>query len=256
MTTSPLPVRGPEVGSSVAALRADGYAIIRGSVFEEAIVGQLGVEAARAGLAELRDGFGGSPKDPYSPGNRRRSYAQVRLTGFDDFEFGIYEPYLQTAKYNPDTGGVVREYPLIEPALRENSVLRALVSADVGFVREYREIGDPSETMIGVHLFRYEAYPGDPAYSSPNWLHRDDEDVVFVHLVDRSRDAVGGDSVIAANAKQIELVHPLADVFDTLVTNHKKLHAVTPVGSASASVLSPAVRDIILVTFQRRAHAE
>ncbi|MFU2318744.1 2OG-Fe dioxygenase family protein [Rahnella sp. PCH160] len=60
---------------------------------------------------------------------------------------------------------------------------------------------------------------------------------------------LGGDNLIAPNPKNIERVLRLETLFDTLVVNHDKYHAVTPVGCRKPG--KTAVRDIILVTFQR-----
>jgi hypothetical protein len=105
--------------------------------------------------------------------------------------------------------------------------------------------------QIWVHLFRYKATVNSPAFSSPMWLHKDDEDVVFVHLIDRSKDMIGGDSLIAPDSKHIERVIKLENRFDTLVVNHQKFHAVTPVGLKENSKEKFSTRDVILVTFQQ-----
>ncbi len=126
-----------------------------------------------------------------------------------------------------------------------------LIKNDIAFVNKYKEIGLPSETLIWIHLFRYKATEDAPAFSSPMWLHKDDEDVVFVHLIDSSKNMLGGESLIATDAKNIERVIKLEEVFDTLVVNHKKFHAVTPVGCRAISSEDFSTRDIILVTFQK-----
>ncbi|MFU2318743.1 hypothetical protein [Rahnella sp. PCH160] len=47
----------------------------------------------------------------------------------------------------------------------------------------YERIGPLDELTIRHSPVPYEAQCGSPAYSSPVWLHKDDEDVVFVHLI-------------------------------------------------------------------------
>ncbi|WP_234257490.1 2OG-Fe dioxygenase family protein [Pectobacterium sp. IFB5596] len=66
------------------------------------------------------------------------------------------------------------------------------------------------------------------------WLHKDDEDIVFVHLINVSSNMLGGDSLIASHPRGIERVLRLEQLFDTLVVNHDKLHAVTPVNMRSS----------------------
>lgn len=238
-------------------LARDGYAYIPADFYYGNVLRDGDLRELRADYMNLEAEFGLGELDPYSPGNRYRSYAQLRIEpDSTDFEYGVFEPYLQTAKYNPDTGGVVREYPLISAELQGNGLLRRLLRSDIEFLRAYPRIdADPADLMVGLHLFRYLAYPDAPAYSSPNWLHKDDENVVFLHLVGLSGNIVGGDNVIAPNGKQFETVLRLTDPFDTLVVNHDKLHAVTPVGTNSRNPVAPARRDVLLVTFQVREGA-
>jgi len=238
-------------------LARDGYAYIPADFYYGNVFRDRALTELRADYRGLEAEFGLGELDPYSPGNRYRRYAQLRVEPDSaEFEYGRFELYKQTKQYNPQTGGVVREYPLISPELQENPLLRRLLQSDIEFLRRYPRIdADPAELMVGLHLFRYLAYPGDPAYSSPNWLHKDDENVVFIHLIGLSGNVVGGDNVIAPNAKQFETVLRLADVFDTLVINHDKLHAVTPIGTSSRNPVAPARRDILLVTFQVRGSA-
>jgi len=238
------------------SLSAEGFAFIPGDdLFSRVRDPDSESEIVDNRLATLRHHFEGLAEDPYSPGRRFRSYAQCRLGNDKEIIFGQFEEYMQTAAYNPDTGGVVRRYPLLSEDLQRESALRRLIEWDADVVRHYGSIGDPWLTAVGVHFFRYWATPERPAFSSPIWLHRDDEDVVFVHLVGRSENAVGGDSIIASSARQIERVIPLASSGDTLVVDHQKFHAVSPVGcwpNASPGRGRDAFRDVILVTFQRR----
>jgi hypothetical protein len=238
-------------------LARDGYAYIPAEFYYGTVLRDRELRELRADYLQLEAEFAIGELDLYSPGNRYRRYAQLRVdSGSSEFEYGLFESYVQTPKYNADTGGIVRKYPLISPELQGNLLLRQLLQSDIEFLRAYHRIdADPAELMVGLHLFRYLAYPDDPAYSSPNWLHKDDENVVFVHLVGLSGNTVGGDNVIAPSAKQFETVLRLTDVFDTLVVNHDKLHAVTPIGTSSRNPVAPARRDILLVTFQVRESA-
>lgn len=221
-------------------LHKNGWCFINGECYQ----------ANNNDLQDLRDGFlSNLILDPYSNGNRYRAYAQCQYRTPDDLNFGFFHAYQQTEAYNPDTGGIVREYPLIKNEILANPLFRKILMDDIHFVHQYESIGHPSDLSIGVHLFRYKATNASPAYSSPIWLHRDDEDVVFVHLVNRSEKLLGGDNVIAVDSKSIETIFRLENPLDTFVVNHKKLHAITPIWHSDPNGFS--FRDIILVTFQR-----
>lgn len=235
-------------------LEGKGYSVIPSGFYLGNVLRDRKTHELRSEYLQLESEFGNLELDPYAKGNRYRKYAQLRVNdSSNSFQYGIFEPYLQTKKYNPDTGGIVREYSLISDELQQNQMLSQVLQSDIQFIRYYGGIdSDPSQLMVGLHLFRYLAYADEPAYSSPNWLHKDDENVVFVHLVSKSGNIVGGDNVIAPDAKTFEAVLSLNDTFDTLVVNHDKLHAVTPIGTKNTNAVVPGRRDILLVTFQTR----
>jgi len=205
-------------------------------------------------LVQLKAQFPDMPLDTYSPGNRLRNYVQVNCQ-HDIISFGKFEPYQQTRRYNPITGGVVRDYQTISKVILDSPLFNQIVAEDIAVVRQLEDMPPLEELMIGVHLFRYSA-GHQPAFSSPSWLHKDDEDVVFLHLVDVSPDLIGGESVIASQPKNIDRVLRLQKLFDTLVVNHNCYHAVTPM-SIPDHYPEDALRhrDIILVTFQKRPKA-
>ncbi|MBD2786223.1 2OG-Fe dioxygenase family protein [Xenorhabdus sp. DI] len=200
-------------------------------------------------LQNLKNGYSHLTLDPYSPGNRWRGYIQCKRLEDGTLIFDHFIPYKQTKKYNPDTGDIVRNYPILPKSITENIILKSLLKDDIRFIEKYEKIGHIDDLTIGIHLFRYQAKFDSPAYSSPLWLHKDDEDVVFIHLISSSSNMLGGDNLIASTPKTIERVLRLQNSFDTIVVNHDKYHAVTPVGCSINGEI--ATRDIILVTFQK-----
>jgi hypothetical protein len=230
----------------------NGYCFIPGVYYEKMFIkNSLSEEDYSMELEGLRQGFVGLKIDPYSPGNRYRSHIQCRLGDRDSFIFGHFVDYLQTPEYNPDTGGIVRSYPPIDDRILNNKLFKFMFLNDVSIIDEYKIIGSPKDLNISVHLFRYEATAVSPAYSSPLWLHKDDEDIVFVHWVAVTKNMLGGDSIIASNPKIVERVFRLENIFDTLVVTHGKFHAVTPIGCRSNEASEVSTRDVILVTFQK-----
>ncbi|WP_254446291.1 3(1)-hydroxy-L-isoleucine 4-dioxygenase HilB [Pantoea sp. CCBC3-3-1] len=231
-------------------LARQGYAFIPGKHYQSLDNMQFdNKESFVNELETFKKGFEELTLDPYSPGNRWRGYAQCQKNDKGEMLFGKFTPYKQTKAYNPDTGGIVRDYPLLPENITNNRLLQALLEDDFRLVEAYERFAPLESLTVGIHLFRYEAAVDAPAYSSPVWLHKDDEDVVFVHLVNASPNMLGGDSLIASHPRCIERVLRLEHLFDTLVVNHDKLHAVTPVGTREDSGV--AQRDIVLITFQR-----
>lgn len=231
-----------------SGLATHGFTHIKGQFYLDHGVASEQELTGSSWMKALEKAYREAILDPYSAGSRTRSYAQFQYDG-SQIRFGKFFRYYQTKSYNPDTGGVVRDYPLIAPELLENPIFLKLIKSDIDFVAHYQLLGSISDLEMGVHLFRYNAHPNHPSYSSPIWLHKDDEDVVFIHHLRTSSNAVGGDSIIAPNGKHIEQVIRLSQPLETLVVNHLKFHAVTPIGTNDEQT---AERDVILVTFQKR----
>lgn len=231
-------------------LSRQGYAFIPGDYYRSTEAMQFSnKEDFLDELEELKKGYENLLLDPYSPGNLWRGYAQCKKNEKGELTFGKFNPYKQTKAFNPDTGDIIRDYPLLPEAITRNRLFQTLLHDDLSLVDAYESIGPVDSLTIGIHFFRYQATENEPAYSSPVWLHKDDEDVVFVHMINASPNMLGGDSLIASHPRSIDRVLRLEQLFDTLVVNHDKLHAVTPVGARENS--GPAQRDIILITFQK-----
>jgi len=99
---------------------------------------------------------------------------------------------------------------------------------------------------IGIHQVRYFGSSSSPSYASPLWLHRDDENLVFIHLVNLSSNCIGGNNLISYEPNKIEEMVYLKHPLDTLLVTKDHLHAVTPIGSNDNK---KAYRDILLITF-------
>lgn len=232
------------INNIIQSLKNEGHSRFSLEDFKDFNVNKLDVDI-------LKSHFSLMPLDNYSNGNRLRNYIQVSLSE-GDIKYGKFEPYQQTKKYNPITGGVIRDYESISEKILELDLFNQIIKKDIEIIKNIKEMSPISELMIGIHLFRYKAGI-IPAYSSPSWLHKDDEDIVFLHLIDVSSDLIGGDNIIAKNPKKIDYVFKLKKIFDTLVVNHNCYHAVTPMGIPDHYEKNKFLhRDIILVTFQKR----
>ncbi|MBV4365112.1 2OG-Fe dioxygenase family protein [Erwinia sp. BNK-24-b] len=233
-----------EINHIVQDLQGTGHAKFNLQNFEDFIIQDEELKLLKSRFPEM-------PLDTYSEGNRLRNYIQVAYQN-DTLRYGKFEPYQQTKRYNPVTGGVVRDYQNISEEILNTRLFNEIVQKDIDIVKNIDDMPPVEELMIGVHFFRYNAGK-EPAYSSPSWLHKDDEDVVFMHLVDVSADLVGGESIIAKHPKKIDRVLRMRKTFDTLVVNHRCFHAVTPMSVPEEyDERNFLHRDIILVTFQKR----
>ena len=144
------------------------------------------------------------------------------------------------------TGGAVRRFAPLTAGFRNNPLTQHLLQRDYEIARSTALVDWTRPVIIGLHQVRYHAIPQAPAISSPVWLHRDDEPVVFVHLLNLSACILGGDNLISSGDRRIDRVIRLTQPLDTLVLGQKVLHAVTPIGT---NINTGAFRDILLITF-------
>ena len=77
---------------------------------------------------------------------------------------------------------------------------------------------------IGLHQVRYLPTNNSVSFSSPPWLHQDDEPIVFVHLLNLSYNTIGGDSIIAEKGQKFTQVIKLQSPLETLCVINTKKH--------------------------------
>ena len=156
-----------------------------------------------------------------------------------------HRPHRQALMHNRLNGDVDRWFapilPEAEPAL-------------VPILSFCRDLADglqpaPAAWDIEVHQFRILGQPGTPGLPTPEGVHRDGVDLVFIMLVGR-RNVTGGQTVIQdAEGRilaEVELTEPgQAMVLD----DHRVRHGVSPIAPRDAGV--PATRDVLVVTLRR-----
>lgn len=182
-----------------------------------------------------------------SAGSRWRAYLKlIWHRESDAVEVAADQRYFQSAAANNMDGGKPRVFKGIDPALLQDPVFQKVLADNKAFIRDYEPLAEHQSLVFGIHFVRYLAEPGAISYSSPVWLHVDDEPLVFVHLIDLSQQAIGGDNIVANLDGELLSAVRLQNFFDTMVLNRNIKHAVTPLGA----VKQTAHRDIILFTVE------
>ncbi|MDF1653532.1 MAG: 2OG-Fe dioxygenase family protein [Coxiellaceae bacterium] len=184
--------------------------------------------------------------DP-SAGSRYRAYLKLQWKREDDkVTTAKDQRYFQTSKANNMDGGKPRAFKMLNRSILNDAVFSKVLHKNKQFIRDYTPLSQYNNLVFGVHFIRYLAKPGSVSYSSPVWLHTDDEPLVFVHLIDLSANAIGGDNLAANQNGEIFNAVRLTHFFDTMILNRNIKHAVTPLGT----VEQEAHRDIILFTVE------
>jgi hypothetical protein len=157
------------------------------------------------------------------------------------------QSYFQTASSNQVDGGKIRQFKVMNHAVLEIPIIHHILSQNLAMIQNCSLLKSENNLTIGLHFIRYLATENFASYSSPDWLHQDDEPLVFIHLVNLSKTAIGGDNLIAdSNSKKVTRVVRLENDIDTLVLNKNVYHAVTPLGSRKGI----SIRDVILFTIE------
>lgn len=155
------------------------------------------------------------------------------------------QPHYQSRIYNPLNGGIARHYLPIEETTAVNPVftrLMSLCSTLFGHLRpEYH-------WHIEVHQFRIEATGLSDGRPTPEGVHRDGVDFVFMLMVHR-QNVIGGETEIY-NLDGIRLDRfTLTEQWDAAIVNDRLVrHGVTPIFQIDAR--QPGIRDVLVVTFR------
>ena len=186
--------------------------------------------------------------DPYMADGGR--YRRRRHAAYEAQRDGVvrrkaHQPHYQSLDYNPLHGGIARWFDPVTPAVAEGPSMQAILS----FSRSLFGSLAPATPAwhIEAHQFRIEAGLHAEGRPTPEGLHRDGVDYVFVLLVNRQNISSGTTAIHALDGRLLgdfTLTHP----FDAaLVDDARVAHGVTPVEVIDPG--APAYRDVLVVTF-------
>lgn len=225
-------------------LRADGHLRLAGSDTRQHLeaFGQLD------DWQPFVDSWNAMPVDGYLANGgryRRRRHANYLATP-DGIVRQPHRPHYQSRDYNPLHGGIERWFEAVEPQIGEGASLRAVLD----FCHASFAPLSPTVThwFVEVHQFRVEAYEGEAGLPTPEGVHRDGVDWVFVLLIRRQNVRSGVTTIYAPDRQELGSF-TLTEPFDaTLIDDHRVHHGVTPVEPLDPA--QPAWRDVLVVTFR------
>jgi len=200
-------------------------------------------------LLQLQQAFYKLEEDPYG-GSRWRSRASFTFSR-GKITHDPPSPYIQDKDDNYQEKGRPRYFEQVSDLVLDMPLFQELLNADLEIAKATGEVDFEEDLEIGIHMVRYAPRAGETSDSSPRWLHKDTEPVVFIHLVNLSGNALGGENIISHDAKfskdytMVRLSEPL----DTLLLNRLHFHAVVPLMVGFGEV---AYRDVLLITFDKK----
>jgi hypothetical protein len=179
-------------------------------------------------------------------GGRSRAYKRFVLNGNEFID--KTGSYIQTKEYNKMDGGKKRNFTDINKHIVSTAFFKKLLAINTSICHETGLINFKNKVSIGVHQIRYIATSSNPAYSTPSGLHKDNENVVFIHFVNQSSSRLGGVNYIAKNDDEIIDVIDLGKPVETIILSKKHFHAVSPIGVQKGK--KKAFRDVLIITFE------
>ena len=229
-------------------LAKDGYATLPA----DAVLTQLGA-AARQAWGEFSASWNMLGPDLYMADGgryRRRRHAALRVSG-DAVTLKAHQPHFQSRDYNPLNGDVQRWF---EPVLAEtlaNPVLQAILAEWTPIISAAGGRPAGQAWHVELHQFRIETSPAETGRPTPEGLHRDGVDWVFVMLIDRRNVSDGVTQIGTADGKRIGQFTLTRPGDGVLLDDHRIRHGVTPIRPVDPA--EPAWRDALVVTWLAEA---
>ncbi len=181
-------------------------------------------------------------------GVRNRAYLKLIWNRqLDQISLAKNQAYFQSHNSNLIDGGKVRQFAIMDKRVLDVPVMKNVVTYNLELIKTFEPLLQHQELVLGLHFIQYKTHKYGASYSSPDTLHVDDEPLVFVHLLNLTCNAWGGDNLIAdLQTKKITNVLRLEKPFETILLTQDYYHAVTPLGSRN----NEARRDILLFTVE------
>lgn len=226
-------------------VRRDGFDFIPARQLAAA----LGPEAA-AGWPALAETWNQLGEDRFMADGgryRRRRHAALSLAG-GVFVRKPHQPHYQSRDYNPLNGGVQRWFDPVLDATLANPAMQAVLATCGRLVADQ---AGARTWHVEIHQFRIEPEPGQTASPTPEGLHRDGVDWVFVMLVARENVAEGVTRIAGAGGADLDrfiLAEPMDAVF---LDDRRVRHGVTPIHAVDPT--RAAYRDALVITFAETA---
>lgn len=244
--TSPAPLADTIIQTMEGPLEQEGFAFLQAKAMRTVLesYGLLGWDAFAASWNDL-----GVDRYMADGGRyRRRRYATFSLT-----EGGItrkpHQPHYQSRDYNTLNGGIERWFKPVLPTIGDHPALMAILHLAFRVATDMTPAERrPNAWHTEIHQFRIEARPDTDGCPTPEGLHRDGVDWVFVVMVRRENVARGETSIHDLSHRPVGSF-TLTDPLDTAVVNDNRVyHGVTPVQPVDPD--RPAYRDVLVVTLR------
>lgn len=189
------------------------------------------------------------PLDEYMPegGTYRRRRLAVYLIGSNFVWQRFHQPHCQDGGHDR-VSGAERRFAPVADWISTSALMPELLRA----ARDLFAHDDPeTRWSVEIQQVRIEARPDAPGLTTPEALHRDGVDWVFMMTVARSK-VIGGETKVrtigSTELKSLTLKAPMESV---LLDDKRVLHTVSPVRPQARITIGH--QDVLVMAFSRTA---
>ena len=155
------------------------------------------------------------------------------------------EAHFQSKQYNNVYGGINRVFAPITPAVLQSEFLKIVIEQTIALFDAKSALA----WRVQCHQFRINASLAEAGQPTPEGVHQDGADYVFIMLLER-HGITGGISELFDNNKQRIAATVLKKEGDAILLNDKKLwHRVTDIQPVKGA--EKGHRDVLVLTFHR-----
>lgn len=179
---------------------------------------------------------------------RYRRYSQFSYKGEDgSLHLLPHTAYVQPSYINPLNGGIERHFDPLEDHVVKNDFFTGLLRW-CGEIFNHTK-GENNNWNIKIHPYRIIARSGEAGLPTPEGVHRDGVDFIFMMLIKR-QNIIGGMTTIYDSDKREIGETTLTNPLDILIADDEKtMHGVTSIQIDQAG--NPAYRDVLVVAYTK-----
>lgn len=182
---------------------------------------------------------------------RRRRFARFRACG-DAVTREPHGPHFQSLEYNRLNGDVDRWFEPVTDAIALHPITTLILRLCVDVFTAAGPAGSDAPVFkVEMHQFRIEPTKAEIGKPTPEGMHRDGVDWVFVGLIKRTGVAGGVTGIGDVEGRPLG-AFTLAEPMDAVFLDDRRVrHGVTPIEILAPG--RPAFRDVLVLTFRAGA---
>jgi hypothetical protein len=187
------------------------------------------------------------PKDPYLLDGGKYRYRRYSVFHYQHKQLSVLaiEPHFQARSYNTIHGGIDRHLATWKNASIHNPVLQKIIA----WVTQKISTINSQAWRIQAHQFRIVAARDQQGKPTPEGIHKDGADYIFIMLLQR-KNIQGGVNHIYDNQKQVLAETTLENSADCILLDDAAVyHYVSEISVLNHNKV--ALRDVLVLTFHR-----